>query len=224
MKRRKINEDIAGRVLSEAGWWCCVCRSRAAQIHHLDEDASNDDYENLAALCFDCHDEAHTTHKLRRNLTPKMIRRSKADWKDILRQIGRSPVAPVADRGRIENPRNLFPYPYGSDLHWFWGWGQRICAYVNKDHGASEYVWMLFRPDGLARNAMMEFSIVFPMLIKQVDDYLTATEKAFADFLKHRDNRSADHLVESMSLLLQRIYVAADIISHSRVPRITMDA
>lgn len=52
---------------------CCeVCAAphgeTSIQIHHLDEDRSHNQRENLAVLCFDCHQAVHKLHALRDHL------------------------------------------------------------------------------------------------------------------------------------------------------------
>lgn len=53
---------------------CCVCQKRGDHIHHLDRDRTNGKEDNLALLCFDCHDEATRTTGLRRKLSSGEIR------------------------------------------------------------------------------------------------------------------------------------------------------
>lgn len=54
---------------------CCVCQKRGDHIHHLDGDTRNTVQSNLAVLCHDHHVEAGQTTKLRRKLTPSLIRK-----------------------------------------------------------------------------------------------------------------------------------------------------
>jgi hypothetical protein len=56
-RRVPIPKEIAARVLFSTDRRCCVCREsgKQVQIHHIDDDPSNNDIRNLASLCFDCH-------------------------------------------------------------------------------------------------------------------------------------------------------------------------
>ena len=36
----------------------CYCGKRGDQIHHIDGDPSNNNFDNLVLLCFDHHDDA----------------------------------------------------------------------------------------------------------------------------------------------------------------------
>lgn len=53
---------------------CCVCQKRGDHIHHLDSNRANGKEENLALLCFECHDEATRTTGLRKKLSAGEIR------------------------------------------------------------------------------------------------------------------------------------------------------
>jgi hypothetical protein len=57
--RIPIPEELSARVLFEHDRTCCICNKPglAIQIHHIDEDASNNDPENLAVLCLQDHEE-----------------------------------------------------------------------------------------------------------------------------------------------------------------------
>jgi hypothetical protein len=75
MKRKKISEDIEAEVIWRSNRECVVCSThkRGDHIHHIDGDSSNNKFENLAFLCFDCHNEASVKNSLRKKLTPKAI-------------------------------------------------------------------------------------------------------------------------------------------------------
>ncbi len=111
-----------------------------------------------------------------------------------------------------------FPYEYGSDLHWLWGWGQRIDCLLSEDKAMSAYAPWVFRPDSLARDAMMRFSVKYSHVIKQIDDYLDFVEKMYTDFSDdayNGDAESATNLATAMYDLLGRIKTGADIIAQA---------
>lgn len=70
---------------------CCVCRDRTRSIiiHHIVEWARTHDHSlpNLAVICLDCHDKAHTTHQLSRNLTPDVLKGLKDEWEAAVRSL-----------------------------------------------------------------------------------------------------------------------------------------
>lgn len=75
MARKKISDEIQAEVLFKSNRECVVCNNnkRGDHIHHIDGDSSNNKFENLAFLCFSCHDEASIKGSLRKKLTPKAI-------------------------------------------------------------------------------------------------------------------------------------------------------
>lgn len=72
-KRIKIPADIEAEVLFQSNRLCCVDQKRGDHMHHVDGNNSNNEFDNLALLCFDCHNEATVTGSLRKKLTPKAI-------------------------------------------------------------------------------------------------------------------------------------------------------
>lgn len=61
-KRVKIPENIITELLYLCRNTCCICGTRgiALQIHHIDEDPSNNIIVNLIPLCLNCHALVHT--------------------------------------------------------------------------------------------------------------------------------------------------------------------
>lgn len=62
--RKKIPVEVQKQVLLKSRRRCCLCfwldgvdEVVKGQIAHLDQDASNNTFENLAFLCFEHHDE-----------------------------------------------------------------------------------------------------------------------------------------------------------------------
>lgn len=74
--RRRIPKSTEGELLFKTDMKCCVCSDkRGDHIHHLDENPSNNNLDNLAFLCFDHHEEASVKNNLRKKLTPETIRK-----------------------------------------------------------------------------------------------------------------------------------------------------
>jgi len=71
--RKKIPSDVEAEVIFQSNRLCCVDQKRGDHIHHIDGNNSNNEFRNLALLCFDCHNEATITGSLRKKLTPKAI-------------------------------------------------------------------------------------------------------------------------------------------------------
>ena len=90
MAKKKIREAIpsalAARALFLADRTCCVCRARGkpVQIHHIDDDPSNNSPNNLAVLCFDCHRETQIRGGFDRKLDQDQVILYRDDWHNIV--------------------------------------------------------------------------------------------------------------------------------------------
>lgn len=85
-QRESISPELAARVLFLADRTCCVCRVRPkpVQIHHIDEDPSNNTLENLAVVCFDCHRETQIRGGFDRKLDAEQVILYRNDWNEIV--------------------------------------------------------------------------------------------------------------------------------------------
>ncbi len=100
-KRVAIPDDLAADVLFASDRTCCVCRSEQLkiQIHHIDEDPSNNSFDNLAVICLFCHSDAHTRGAFVRNLSRDLIHLYNTSWREIVKLR----LIPSADpTGRLE--------------------------------------------------------------------------------------------------------------------------
>lgn len=82
VRRPSIPRALVDAVLYKSARACCVCRERrpGVQVHHIDDNPLNNVEANLAALCPNCHGEAHSTRKLTRTLDADGVRDAKAKW------------------------------------------------------------------------------------------------------------------------------------------------
>ena len=80
--RAPIPRTLTVTVLYKSAHTCNVCRTphKPIEIHHIDQNPSNNIESNLISLCRNCHDEAHATHKLSRNLDSKTLSDFKQKW------------------------------------------------------------------------------------------------------------------------------------------------
>lgn len=88
--RPPIPESRLLKVLHKNRRTCCVCRdaSRPIIVHHISEWSISRSHEesNLAVLCLEHHDLAHTKKQLSQNLTEAEITSSKNKWEtDVLK-------------------------------------------------------------------------------------------------------------------------------------------
>lgn len=81
-KRAPIPTDVAAQVLFLSDRTCCVCRTKGkpVQIHHVDEDPSNNLASNLSTLCFDCHRETQIRGGFDRKLDADQVILYRNDW------------------------------------------------------------------------------------------------------------------------------------------------
>lgn len=66
MTRESISKKTKDALLDEYDHRCAVCGGDRPQVHHIDEDASNNDLRNLLPLCPNCHlrDQHNPTRKV----------------------------------------------------------------------------------------------------------------------------------------------------------------
>lgn len=85
--RTPILEDTAATVLFASDRTCCVCNTpgKPTQIHHIDEDPSNNDEANLCVLCLLCHDDTQVRGGFGRKLNAALVRQYRDDWHERVR-------------------------------------------------------------------------------------------------------------------------------------------
>lgn len=61
---------------------CCICFRTGIVAHHIifKEEKGPDAFDNLAPLCPNCHDEAHTKSTMTKTLTKELIREFRDKW------------------------------------------------------------------------------------------------------------------------------------------------
>lgn len=72
-KRTKIPNAIEGQLLYLSDFKCCKCGREGDHIHHLDGKPNNNILDNLAFLCFNCHNQASAESPLKKKLTKVAI-------------------------------------------------------------------------------------------------------------------------------------------------------
>lgn len=119
--RVPIPEATATEILFACDRTCCLCRTygRRVQIHHIDDDPANNRIENLAVLCFECHDQTQTRGGFARRLSPDQVTRYRSDWidrvaarraeADRLAAQAMAPTLPSEPSGRDEEPAVSLP-------------------------------------------------------------------------------------------------------------------
>lgn len=86
MARKKIPQKTADRVLVTSRRRCCICYGlnrdvsiKKGQIAHLDQNSQNSDFDNLAFLCHDHHDEYDSRTSQSRNLAIGEVKKYRAE-------------------------------------------------------------------------------------------------------------------------------------------------
>ena len=88
---RSYKRSVAKRTYTNNGgeWKCAFCGVTwedgfQLDIHHKDQDHTNNEFNNLVCLCSQCHNELHT--KWYKHVIPSlitgMIREKTIDWRD----------------------------------------------------------------------------------------------------------------------------------------------
>ena len=82
--RIEIPERISSKLLFLNRHRCCVCREprKPVQIHHIDENPSNNDISNLAVLCVECHSTVSGNQGFGKNYSKKEIVLFKNNWEE----------------------------------------------------------------------------------------------------------------------------------------------
>lgn len=80
--RVPIPSDLSADVMFSSDRTCCVCRERgkAIQIHHIDEDPSNNKFENLSLLCLECHNDTQVKGGFGRKLNAPLVIKYRDEW------------------------------------------------------------------------------------------------------------------------------------------------
>jgi len=78
--RTAVPGDLKSEILSRSNNRCCVCQTPFVQLHHIDGDPSNNDIDNIAAVCPNCHTQAHSKSTLTVNLTAPRLKILRDRW------------------------------------------------------------------------------------------------------------------------------------------------
>lgn len=82
MTRKKIPRESEASVLAANQHLCCICHKegRAVQIHHIDEDNTNNNISNLAVLCTQHHEEVGRTSRQGKGYSRREVLIYKEEW------------------------------------------------------------------------------------------------------------------------------------------------
>ena len=80
VERIPIPEQIANDIIIRSSNACCICQTPYVQIHHIDENPSNNDPDNLIPLCPNHHAMAGVKSPIFRNLGPQVLKEFRDKW------------------------------------------------------------------------------------------------------------------------------------------------
>lgn len=110
--RPPIPIENATRVLYHNRFQCCVCRDPAKPVilHHVKPWAKSRDHDdsNLAVLCLDHHERAHSVSALAQNLDASALRNLKRQWEAACVEADRISIIGL-ERTRTEADRTFTP-------------------------------------------------------------------------------------------------------------------
>jgi hypothetical protein len=108
--RTPIPEDLRSDILSKSNNRCCICQTPFIQFHHIDGDPSNNDFDNIAPLCPNCHSLAHAHSALTVNLTPSRLKAVRDRWYEYC--ANRKDASTISGSGllRLKNLVNALGY------------------------------------------------------------------------------------------------------------------
>jgi hypothetical protein len=106
--RVSVTSDLVADVMFASDSACCVCRERgkAVQVHHVDEDPSNNTFANLAVLCLECHNQTQLSGGFGRKLNADVVIKYREEW--LARVVQRRDAA---DRAAVEKMIGPAPAP-----------------------------------------------------------------------------------------------------------------
>lgn len=92
-RRPKVPLAAEEETLFNANHTCCICRERNkdAIIHHIDGNRMNNNLDNLAVLCLDCHSRVTGARGLGKSFRQGEVRRYKRSWDKRVRDSREAP-------------------------------------------------------------------------------------------------------------------------------------
>lgn len=83
-KRVPIPKPIEREVLFRNQSVCCICHKSGVQIHHIDDNPSNNKINNLCVLCIEHHAEASNKTGMTKALDASLLRKYKKEWEGLV--------------------------------------------------------------------------------------------------------------------------------------------
>ena len=167
-----IPPDTAAVVLFGSDHTCCVCRDRgrSVQIHHIDENPSNNDVQNLSVLCLLCHDDTQIKGGFGRKLDSKLVIQYRNDW--IQRVINSRDKADELAAIRMAGSPVVVPSTEPKAKGWKAPCDEVLIAYVmslptilDKGNENSQVSWNTGKTAGMVQGTYDLIDIITQMLV-----------------------------------------------------------
>jgi hypothetical protein len=85
-------------------------------------------------------------------------------------------------------------------------WGKRIAAFITDEHASyNEYLGMIFRPDSMANDSLMELSTDYPFPVQEVYKSLDLVEKDLQEYVKIPSEEMKYNLANDIEYLYKRL-------------------
>ena len=80
--RKGVPAPLAAEILYASNRTCCICTEpgKPIQIHHIDEDPSNNTPDNLAVVCLHCHEHTQISGGFGRKLDAAQVAKFREQW------------------------------------------------------------------------------------------------------------------------------------------------
>lgn len=124
-------DPIKNEVLLKSKWSCCICQAPIIQIHHIDENRKNNDFDNLAPLCPNHHKLAHDKlNPIGLKLKPDIIKKFRDEWYIFCEKRDNDFYLPNSSIGilKIKNFISDMPEIYWAKISW-----KKKFSHINSD-------------------------------------------------------------------------------------------
>ena len=117
-KRIKIPGDTASEILFLSDRTCCVCnvRGKHVQIHHIDENPSNNDIKNLSILCLECHNDTMIKGGFGRKLDAHQVIKYQTEWIERVRKRKEKADEIASIQSVTGSTKNIVVEDFGNDF------------------------------------------------------------------------------------------------------------
>lgn len=191
-ERVPIPEEVVTSIMYLSNRTCCLCNEpgRPVQIHHIDEDPSNNEVTNLAILCLLCHDETMIKGGFGRKLSAAQVSKYRDEWYSRV-QTRRETADKIASHHKTEQPharavlppcRPTLPDPQKLENY------IRILPAIRRDiYSRSQPMWNSGNSSEMRRGSYDLIDVLEQMLITLATWY---PDRHFGG-LEHRDYMNA---------------------------------